>query len=308
MNCPKCSANVSDDALFCSACGYSMSEEKERRAYETDNYDMGKTMTIPAIKSSDVYRTQNESKNHSPQSVRKAQVSKPSAAKKKKTGGAVIFVIVFLITLVIGLSVVLAVVLMDRDESKSVTDPETYTPVIQEVTEAPEEEVPEVPEEGESEGVEEKSVMQIDDSFDFAYGEEVAFEEYTFKTMSSSEYGYECAIPQEFVFVSEKEGEIRYKAENNTAYMDIGAVSNTDSYDMNGLKNFICSKLDTGANQYDEYDGYFELKCTKNGNIYFYKCFVDGNIRYIEFAYPEEYGDAYGEYMIKTAESFVKTN
>ncbi len=308
MNCPRCSANVSEDALFCNSCGSPLNGDNDADT-NTDKSNMTATMKIPVVKQADLYK--NDIIEETPKQVVYEKKPERTVKKKPKKGnGILVFIIVFLITLVIGLSAVLAYVLIrnrDSVEPGNVQPPVTYVPEVQDKPSAQEPEII-VPEEGESEGIEEKTAIIVDTSFEFSLESEPEIPEDNPKTLSSAEYGYECAIPSDFVFVSENGGEIRYKAKGQTAYMDIGVCANSGMQDESSLKNMICAELGTAGDFYETYDGYFVFRCVKDSVVYNYKCFVDDYVRYIEFVYPEKYSDIYGDYYTQLADSFVKTN
>lgn len=308
MKCPRCFADVSEDSLFCNSCGSSLDEDTAVDT-NTDNSDMTATMKIPVVKQSDVY-TKDTVEEAPKQVVYERMPEKSVKAKPQKQNGILVFFIVFLITVVIGLSAVLAIVLLgnqDKEAKNDVQTPVSDAPAVQDEPSVKEPEIV-VPEEGESEGIEEKTEIVVDTAFEFSSDVEFDVPEDNPKTLSSAEYGYECAIPSDFVFVSEAGGEIRYKAKNQTAYMDIGVCANSRMQDESSLKNMICAKLGTAGEFSETYDGYFVLRCVKDSVVYNYKCYVDDYVRYIEFVYPKEYSGIYEDYYTHLAESFVKTN
>lgn len=308
MTCPKCNLTVDDDARFCEHCGNPLIQETEESTANTIVADdIEKTMAIPAVKTS-------MATSESAGSVREKALIKPDYDKKKKTSSSnealkkkiLISSLSFVITLVVGLSVLAAVILIGNSSSKSNAD-KTKTEVSQEKKEKkPENKKSEDIPEGESVGIEEKAGIYVDTDYDFKLGKSIASAELSYKTLKSTDYNYVCDIPSAFKFVSDSDGEIRYRAEDGTAYMDIGAFSNEDNLSCSEIKKMVTDKLGTGSESGDSGEDWFTMTTVSDGVVYYFKCYADDYIRYIEFVYPAEYRDIYEVYVSDIEPTFEK--
>lgn len=317
MNCPKCMAPIKEDSLFCPGCGASLGDKVQNIA--TENDDMDKTMTIPVIRSTEV---RESVKSASPVTHHVRSRPEPKAAPKppvrkqdnsaQKGRKLLIFSVTFLATVVIGLSIALAVVLTDRRDVPDTNvqmdseEPTAYTPSV---SEPAHEEETEKPEEGESVAAEtEERGIRIDTGFGFAFGETIEAMPLSYRTLKSADYNYECDLPEEFKFVFDSDGEIRYAAKDNTAYMDIGAFANESSLTAADVKSK--AKRDAGGSVTHETDGdgWFSMTIVRDGVSYYQKCYADDEyIRYVEIVYPTEYGSVYGDCVNDIEASFIVT-
>ena len=305
MICPKCNLTVDDDARFCEHCGSQLFTELQNNAENTViTDDIEKTMAIPVVKTS-------MATAESAGPAREKTLIIPDAVKPKKSNEALkknilISSLSFVITLVVGFSALAAVILIGNSSSKTDAD-KTKTEVTQGKKEKkPEKKKPQDIPEGESVGIEEKAGIYVDTDFDFKLGKTIASAELSYKTLKSTDYNYVCDIPSSFKFVSDSDGEIRYRAEDYTAYMDIGAFSNEDNLSCNEIKKMVTDKLGTGSESGDSGEGWFTMTTVSDGVVYCFKCYADEYIRYVEFAYPTEYRDVYDVYVSDIEPTFEK--
>ena len=314
MNCPKCNTPNMDDSLFCRACGASLAGEST--VQNTSEYDMDKTMSIPMVKG-DMEETVSipviQEKAAKPAYERHNYVAMPAPQPKKVKKGkskekALTFVIAFLATLIIGLCIALAVVLIGGRDKKIQNDGGTvYTdnqPSEPEVREEPAEEDKEEPEEGESIGIEEEQEggIKIDKGFGFATGVEIESTAIEYKTLSGSDYV--CDVPSVFQFVSDSGEEIRYAASDNTAYMDIGVTEN--KLTVKELADKVISDVGGSVRYKESGEDFFVMSIESGGVIYYQKCYAGDNIIYFEMVYPSEYDDIYSVYIADMEKSFEK--
>lgn len=316
MNCPRCQSPVGENSLFCAHCGATLTDEARDGsvgAYDTD--DIEKTMTIPAVRPQTVAVRETDAVKPAP-SGRKSPAPKHSGvsapAKSNAKTSVLVVVIAFLITLVAGLGITLAAVLISSSPDKAQVD---NPPALQvgstEQDKEQEKEETEEPEElpvGESVGTEEKTGITIDTGFDFSLGGTVASSELSYKTLKSTEFGYKCDIPAAFKFVSDADGEIRYRAEDKTAYMDIGAFANDHSLTYEEIKSMVSKELGGAVDYEDSGEDWFIMRTISRGVVYYFKCYADEFIRYVEFVYPAEYKDVYDVYVSDIEPTFVRTN
>ncbi len=305
MTCPKCNLTVDDDARFCEHCGSKLFTEPQDNAENTViTDDIEKTMAIPVVNTR-MATSENASPVREKVLVKTDEVKPkiPNESLKKKL---LISSVSFVITLVVGFSILAAVIFIGNSSPKPNAD-KTKTEVTQGKKEKkPEDKKLEDIPEGESVGIEEKAGIFVDTDFDFKLGKTIASAELSYKTLKSTDYNYVCDIPSSFKFVSDSDGEIRYRAEDNTAYMDIGAFSNEDNLSCNEIKKMVTDKLGTGSESGDSGEGWFTMTTVSDGVVYCFKCYADEYIRYVEFAYPTEYRDVYDVYVSDIEPTFEK--
>ena len=316
MNCPRCQSPVGEDTLFCAHCGATLTQEVQQSsisAYDTD--DIEKTMAIPAVRPQAVAVRQTDASEKTP-AEKRPPAPKRSGASATAKGNAktsiLVVVIAFLITLVAGLGITLAAVLISSSSDKVQPDD---TPTLQvDNTEQEKEQEKQDPEEpaelpvGESVGTEEKTGISIDTGFEFSLGKTLASSALSYKTLKSTEFGYKCDIPAAFKFVSDADGEIRYRAEDETAYMDIGAFANDHSLTHDEIKSMVSKELGGAVDYEDSGEDWFIMCTISRGVVYYFKCYADELIRYVEFVYPAEYKDVYDVYVSDIEPTFVRIN
>lgn len=118
------------------------------------------------------------------------------------------------------------------------------------------------------------------------------------KVHENSEFYFSCSVPESFVLSDSGSVEVRYLAEDKTAYLDIGAFKNDKKWSRDSVRDAIIGNLGGAVDYQTSGDGWFVVNIIKNGTYYYQKCMVnDESIRYFEFAYPEEYSDVYSEYV-----------
>ncbi len=308
MICPKCNLTVDDDARFCEHCGNPLIQENEKSAENTIvTDDIEKTMAIPVVKagmaSAETSLPVREKALVKPDSDKPQKSLSSNEALKKKI---LISSLSFVITLAVGFSILAAVIFLGNSSSKP-NDGKTKTEVSQTKKEKkPEDKKQGDMPKGESVGIEEKAGIFVDTDFDFKLGKTIASTELSYKTLKSTDYNYVCDIPSAFKFVSDSDGEIRYRAEDYTAYMDIGAFSNEDNLSCGEIKKMVTDKLGTGSESGDSGEGWFTMTTVSDGVVYYFKCYADEYIRYVEFAYPAQYRDVYDVYVSDIEPTFEK--
>ena len=118
------------------------------------------------------------------------------------------------------------------------------------------------------------------------------------KVHENPEFYFSCSVPESFVVEENGSVEVRYLAEDKTAYLDIGAFKNDKKWTMEAVRDAIIGHLGGVVDYQSSGEGWFAVNIIKNGTYYYQKCMVnDESIRYFEFAYPEEYSDVYSEYV-----------
>lgn len=296
MNCPKCSSPVSDEALFCQKCGASVASE----VYTAE--EMEKTMAIPTVRTTEMGESLNVR--------RETQISIPKTEQtvsksKQGIGRWQTFVIAFLVTVIVCLSLALALALLQREtlpkmEENQEIIVDTKDKTKEEKTEEEEEELSD----GESVGVEDEVCgIHIDTAYQFRKGVSLKSPALSYKTMSGADY--RCDVPSEFEFVYERDGEIRYCAQDKTAYMDIGSFENKSSLSINQIKDKAAK--DIGGKQVSSEigEGVYSLTVDRDDIRYYHKCISSGdNVIYFELVYPAEYEEVYGVYASDIDKSF----
>ncbi len=302
MNCSKCNNPIEEGSRFCSYCGTLIGGEENGVIQTIHTDDIEKTMAIPVI------RTETAVEVPKTEPAKKVDSKEKKPSNKVNNTKVITFVIAFLVTLVVGLLITLAAVVISYNVKKpKVTEPQPTQVQVQGETKK-EEKKKEKLEVGESEGTEEKAGISIDTDFEFDLNAKVASTELSYKTLKNTEFGYKCDIPSAFKFVSDADGEIRYRAEDKTAYMDIGAFSNDANLTPDEVKSMVTRSLGSSA-QYEEMtDDGFIMSTVSGSVVYYFKCYVDEFIRYVEFVYPTRYRDVYDVYVDDIEPTFVKTN
>lgn len=291
MNCPKCGSSLEDGTLFCSKCGISSEAE-----------ELEKTMAIPVVRTTgradniDVPR-----QNPSP----KPKAEKEPAVQKQGIGSWQIFVIAFLVTVVVCLSVALVYVLLGRETLPEIVTTQNQTiQTKSDTNKETKEETDKEFSEGESIGVDDEVYgIRIDTEYSFKNKITIGSEALSYKTMRGSDY--RCDVPSEFGFVYENDGEIRYEAKDGTAYMDIGSFENKSSLNLTQIKEKAVG--DIGGKQISSHteDIRYSVSVDRGGIIYHHKCILSGgNIIYYELVYPKEYSEIYDVYVSDIDESF----
>jgi len=119
-------------------------------------------------------------------------------------------------------------------------------------------------------------------------------ESYQYSVHSQEDYFLEYKIPSEFVLKSVGGAETRYVSEDNTAYVDIGYMLNSEGW---GLRDVIDSTVERlGGVMKHEIIGNdsFILSTEVNGVYYYQKCYVsDDFVRYFEVSFPTVYRETY---------------
>ena len=295
MYCPKCSSQSEDGSAFCPKCGYNFLGSKDSQMTDEDI-----TMVIPVIRE----REDAPVKRSNP--PQKANPKVPCTNKSEKKIKIMTFAIAFLATLLVGLAVI-AIILIPKGTKRSEEETKSIqTPVAEK---EPEEEKEETElQEGKSEGREEKRGIYEESDFSFALGKTVETKEFSSKTLNNTEFGYSCDVPSDFVFLHDTNSEIRYCAQDNTAYIDVGAFQNDDDLTAKEIKEMLSSNPG-GTSDYEiDGDNWFTLRKKAGGIVHYFKCYVDSVVRYVEFAYPQQYADVYDEYVREIEPTFVKTN
>ncbi len=313
MNCPKCNTPNMEDSLFCRACGASLAGQTSNP--NTNDDDMDRTMSIPMVKGSmeeTVSIPVIKEKVTKPSYERHNYVTMPEPQPKKTPKGkgkekTLTFVIAFLATLILGLCIALAVVLIGGRESvpeDTVYGGDTSVTEEPQSEEQPKDEEEEEKTEGESIGMENESEsgIKIDKGFGFASGIEIQSTAIEYKALSGSDYV--CDVPSGFEFVSDNGDEIRYAPVDKTAYMDIGTFKNTMS--VSELMDKTLSELGGSVRHKESGEDYFVMSVESNRVIYYQKCYVGDYITYLEVVYPSEYDDIYSVYIADMEKSFEK--
>ena len=91
----------------------------------------------------------------------------------------------------------------------------------------------------------------------------------------------------------ENDEEIRYRAEDNTAYVDVGAFENVDVLTRSDVKSAIKEELNGEILREENGDGWFIMTTKKDDVVYYIKCFVGDYIKYMEFVNPSQYSSVY---------------
>ncbi len=148
----------------------------------------------------------------------------------------------------------------------------------------------------------------IDLTFDFA--EDVVFEteedaEVQFVNHENNEHYFICKVPENFENTSASGKETRFSPEDNTAYMDIGAMENSEEWTPEEVKDAVVDSLGGGVEYETDPAGWFVVRLDKNGVSYYQKCYVNqDSVYYMEFVYPIEYADVYDDYLKEIEASF----
>lgn len=286
MNCPRCQLPVEDDTFFCEHCGAPLGDK--------DN-DIEQTMELPTVKPIVTYPTEAERVYEAKPVVRKTETKNENKTLKLRI---MLTAVSFLATLVVGFGICALIMFTgDSPEPKAKTDVQEVVKTEKKEKAKKEKEKPVKIKEGSSEGEKEVSTIAIDTHFDFALGCTLASSELSYKTLKNTELGYSCAIPSSFKFVYDNEGEIRYRAEDNTAYVDVGAFVNDDNSTIDQIKSAIKEKLGGTIQREENGDGWFIMTTKSNGVIYYIKCFAGENIKYVEFVSPAQYKDVYDVFI-----------
>lgn len=306
MNCPRCNLIVEDGAFFCEHCGVSLADA-HAQSPTTENIEQ--TMVIPIVKTDMAV-----SPSIADTASVKASVTSVSENKEKKSPvkkdlqtKIILMVISFAVTLAIGFGICAVVIFANsRTKANEVSKPQNNTQTVKTEKEKKPQEEPVELEEGTSEGKEEKTGISLDTDFTFKHGKKIASSELLYKTLKSTEFAYVCDIPSSFKFVSDADGEIRYRADDNTAYMDVGAFANEHKLSLDEIKTMVQEKLSGSVEREESGDDWFIMSTKSSGVVYYFKCYADEYIRYVEFAYPEEYRDIYDVYVSDIEPTFER--
>lgn len=305
MICPKCKSPMLEDSLFCSSCGASLKAEESAPVQKEEvNDDIDRTMAIPVIRT----RPEPESKP----SVRRVEKSAESEKKEKnsdKKVKVISFAVSFVCTVLILFLITLGVIFISNG-SKENPLPAGEETAQKEEAKKNDKKTPSKKdaEDGESIGVDTNARIKIDTEFDFALGETLSSSALEYTTVKNTKYGYKCDVPSSFVSAEGEDGETRYKASDDTAYMDIGAFQNTMELEMDDIKEMISDALSKDVEYENGGDGWFITVTEKNSVVYFLKCYVDEDyVKYMEFVYPEQYSETYDVFVDDIEETFEST-
>lgn len=295
MNCPKCNFFVEEGTLCCPKCGASVCAE----ACNTE--ELEKTMAIPVVRTTGKAETVNN--------VRQTPPSKPKTEQtevkpKRSTGRWQSFVIAFLITALVCMSVALVYVLLTRETLPKAVDTESNIAYTKPNDDKIKEEKNEELKEGESVGVDDEVYgVRIDRDYPFKKGVSLKGGELSYKTLKGSDY--QCDVPAGFEFVYENDGEIRYASNDGAAYMDIASFENKSSLSITQIKEKALEDIG-GSQLFSETgDNRYSVTIERDGIIYHHKCILSGdNIVYYELVYPNEYSEVYDVYVSDIDETF----
>ncbi len=334
MICPKCGKTYDDGTVFCGECGSYIGETKNDSLGDT----LGKTMAIPTIKDYErVYAsndapspkretppTQKKSVKPAETAPRKQAASAPQRAKtdvprEKNTNqkNVFIFIIAFLVVVVIALATILGFVAINSMNSENTEGEELST--SQDITnneqkksqDTKDEEAPDKDKEKDKDKEENSMEAESDENssadFEFAYGLTPGNADRSYTTLTNGDFNYKCALPSDFKFKNDFGDRLRYVAKDKSAYIDIGAMKNSNKLSADEVLANTKSDIG-GVNLYDTLgEDWFALNMEKDGICYYQMCYVDEYIRYFEMAFPKEYTDAYELYVEEISDSFVRT-
>ena len=304
MTCPKCGLPVEDDTFFCEHCGAPLEDNSTSQSINNTE-DMEKTMAIPVVKSGDVFPFDSddipeeksvEKKNPSPSNnVKKTPVKKNTQKADALKLKIILTAISFFVTLIIGLGICALVIFTDDSpETKTQISAQTFANNKQKKEDKVQSKSkPKKIAEGSSEGEKEAKGIPIDAEFEFALGCSLGSLQLSYTEHSDSDLGYSCAIPTSFEEVYENDEEIRYRAEDNTAYVDVGAFENVDDLTRSDVKSAINEELNGEILREENGDGWFIMTTKKDDVVYYIKCFVGDYIKYMEFVNPSQYSSVY---------------
>ncbi len=304
--------------------------------------DLEKTMTIPVIKPRAHYGTdaQQNSVNPVPGYYSGSPVPKdeyygyypdkvlsqpvpgprPGAVKsvRKTTGrksseqtgrNVLIFIIVFLSVVLIGLSAIFIYIAYSGTGDETVQNISSKDTNTQGSTQDDENEKDDAPDTEESSS---KSIEpfepKIDLGYDFAEGVEIAADvssDRKYTQYQDDKYSFQCDIPEIFKIEFSGRSEVRYSAEDGTAYMDIGALKNTKGWSSENIKDAVADELGGDVEYETDGDDFFVVEAEKNGIFYYQKCYVtEDSICYVEFVFPVEYKSGYEDFASEVGASF----
>ncbi len=305
MTCPKCKSPAPEDSLFCSVCGASLKAEETAPVQKEEvNDNIDKTMAIPVIRT----KSEPESKPPVRRVEKSAEIEKKEKSSDKKVK-AISLAVSFLSTVVILFLITLAVIFVSGG-SKDKPLPVTGQPTQKEAPKEKDEKAPakKDAEDGESIGVDTNATVKIDTGFKFSLGKTLESSALEYTTVKNTKYGYKCDIPSSFVSTESEEGETRYKAKDDTAYMDIGAFENSAELKKDDVKDMISKALSKDVEYADGGDGWFITVTEKGSVVYYLKCYVDEDyVKYMEFVYPKEYSETYDVFVDDIEKTFVNS-
>ena len=303
MNCPKCHLPVEDDTFFCEHCGVPLNDNSTSQSID-DTTDMEKTMVIPVAKSNVAYSSEPERASVSNPVAKKNIPTKNTPKKNAKKSEVLklkfMFTAVsFLITLVIGLGICALVIFTDDSpEAQTTASSQSGQNGDQAQSEGAQSlEEPTRIVEGSSECEKESVSIDIDTEFDFAFDCSLGSLQLSYKDHSGDEFGYTCQVPTSFEQVYTNDIETRYRATDNTAYVDVGAFENVDELSRGEIKSVIKDQLDGEILSEESGDGWFIMTTKKDDIVYYIKCFVGDYVKYLEFVNPAEYSDVYNVFI-----------
>ena len=333
MICPFCGKQYEDGTVFCGECGNYIGRIRD----ENSSPDIERTMAIPTIKdyerASDAQRERVAAKPANTQETgssspaksapkrpqeykadtQRKQPKKESFKEEKNPSqnNVLVFIIAFLVVVVVALATVLgfmAVRTMNQDGDNTTSQEEVLQDNKQkEDTPAKKDKEQEDEEDEEDKEDEEKENADSDGAFEFKYGLNPGNSDRTYSTITSTDFSYKCALPSDFKFKKDFGDRQRYVAKDKSAYIDIGAVKNSNKLSVDAV--LANTKSDIGGNSLHDSLGedWFALSMEKDGICYYQMCYVDEYIRYFEMVFPKEYTDAYELYVEEISDSFVRT-
>ncbi len=274
------------------------------------------------------YRTNNASVRSMKSSDERQSYPKPAAfdqkAKASKTDESqtqkniLIFLIVFLLVILIGLmSIILVMSLSKKEAATDTISKESQSEVkkddeVKQEKKEKEEKKTKNKKNTSSSLPSEEYIVRVDYDFDFSFGEELNPDDYAEKRYmihNDSKYCFECDVPLGFEYDFSDDVESRYKASDNTAYMDIGAYYNDALLTVDNVMKNTMDNIDGTLTFKNNGADWFAMIIEKNGVVYYQKCFVNSDyIRYFEFVYPEEYSSIYEGYITDIAANYKRTD
>ncbi len=296
MNCPRCNFFVEDGTLFCPKCGAAVCAE----AHDTE--ELEKTMAIPVVRTTE--------KGESIESAVQTPTAKPKTEQivsnpKRNVGRWQTFFIAFLITVTVCLALALVYVLVQRETlPKAVSTENNITDTKPKDDGETKKKNDKELKDGESVGVDDEVYgVRIDMEYPFRKGVSLKSGELSYKTMRGADY--KCDVPSGFEFVYEKDGEIRYASNDNTAYMDIGSFENKSSLTLSQIKDKALEDIGGREVSLETGDNRYSVTIDRDGIIYHHKCILSGdNIVYFELVYPAQYRELYDVYVSDIDETF----
>ncbi len=284
MNCRLCGNELDKDSKFCQVCGCTVEQQPIiNRNQINKNMANGKAVQQRS-------NNQGVRRNYQSRPIAKAEYS--ASPTPKKSNKTIIALIAVITVLLVGLAGAVGYILNNRDEK--VNDHRLIG--------------------GKDTKVEE---MDIESPKPTAMPKPTATQPPTptsklvanpkYEIMENSAWDYYCAVPDHFEETTGPESNAYYLTDG-TAEMSVGAKNNYSKLSVQGALDKYIGETGGAVTYSATGDDWYAVSVTKDGMVYYRKCFVDEYIRAFSFKFPEEYLDIYDDYIEYIEDNFKRTD